>query len=213
MKTMSPRKFSFFLMGVVAFIAGCVFVGMHISLPKMPLGAATVITVGLLLLWFCGREMICVPLKNSFLVGSDGEVIAYHTTNRFIRMRVLEESGCWVVPHVLGPVHGKQYIQITHGGRVVRVSISAIVRANTLKLQEYFNAFLCDKWVHPPEKQLNRLLADFLAEHSEWMSGGTIEGHRVTVMIENKLSDWLDERLPSLGLCGTYVACESNVVA
>lgn len=210
MKTMSPRKFSLFLLGVAAFIAGCVFVGMHISLPKMPIELASVVLVGLFLLWLCGREMICVPLKNSFLVDGDGQVVAYYATNRFIRTRVLEESGCRVVPHVFVPIHGNRDIQIAHGGQVVRVGVSAIVRANTIESQEYFNAFLCDKWVRPPEEQVGRLLADFLTEHSEWMSGMEV---LYTEAIKNKLSDRLDEKLPSLGLYFTALGCCIDTVS
>lgn len=210
MKTMSPRKFVLFSFWVAAFIAGVVFVGMHISLPAVPLESTAVIIVGGFLLWLCAREMICVPLKDSFLVDGDGTVIAYHDTNQFARTRVLNESGCSVVPHVFAPVLGERDARFARRDCVVQASVRVRADADRNQLQKYFDAFLCDRWVHPPEEKLKRMLSDFLDAHSEWLGNVPVLGAR---LIENKLSDWLDERLPSVGLRCRSVECKLDIVS
>ena len=212
MKTMSPREFLFFLLGVAVFIAGCFYVGMHVSFPKVPVEALFFTTVIGSLWWLCAREMICVPLKQSFLVDKDNRVIAYHDTNRFVRTMVLKETGAKIVPHVFRAINRSRKIEISVGGVLVQVSISACTRVAKSHLQNYFDAFLSDKWLHSPESQLDDILADFLKAQSEWMRGGNWLVSTSADAIKNKLSDWLEEKLPIIGLKHVGVGCDISEV-
>jgi len=207
MKTMSPREFFLFLLGVASFIAGCFYVGVHVSFPQVPVKALLFVAVIMELLWLCVREMVCVPLKRSFLVDKDSRVIAYYSTNRFMRTIVLTETGAKIVPHVFQPINRSCTIEISVGGLLVRVNIRACTRVDKSYLQNYFDSFLSNKWLYSPESQLDDILADFLKAQSEWMRGGNLPVSTSADAIKNKLSDWLSERLPPIGLKHFAVSC------
>ena len=206
MKTMSLREFCVFLGVVVALIAGFCFMGIYIPIPKPPFEAAFFFAIVGSLLWLFAREVVCVPLKRSFLVDKDGKVLGYHEVNRFMRTRVLKEVGAKVVPHVFSRVKAARAIEIPIGARLIKVSLSVEALVDRGRLQDYFNAFLIDSWSDQPAFRLDRILRSFLSEHEGWMRG-TASLRSKEEIIEGKLLDWLKEKLPPVGLVCVSAGC------